>query len=681
MTEQVFTYKYAIGYDAASGADGRIVTLQLLVGDPVSVQTSADSLHSIFTYPILHAAGTYQITDASGSIVRSDNIVSLADSGTPKENFFVYERPTMLGPRVMEYFGQGGVSFRIDNAIDSSDGAGRVSYQQTGTGTDGYPIYKEVGSNNNSSTTEVDPSSAVAWESYLKVAGRLSAEELEALAAGLQLSNIPGEPSRLVKVGNGLPFVELFEVVRDDLAAVRVTLARDDAAIDGEVRLELLRARSRPHQHASPEQELLACVTLAGTQLVRDEPVDLLVEQGSVATGDQLELRITVNLIGATRTIALKISAGHDRMAGHLEARVGADAYRYFGLAGTALYLPLEPAGPIPERILYSPVTQCNLNCVHCISAHTRKSVDRLPEQVKDKMVDWARSGQLKSLNTDYSGDILWADHRYGGEIDHLIFLDIPFQIDTNGVHLNEETIGILCQSKVSNVNISLDAACDATFRSIRRGAPPLAQVLAGIALLVEERRKGKLKFGITLGFSLMQSNLAEWSDFVSLGHRLGVDAINVSLMHAYTAKMEGESVWHDRETYNSLRLEAIKLAKTLDMPMAATPILHNVPEEGHRFCQEPWGSAVLLGNGDVAACCVPGTVMGNIHESTMEEIWHGARYKALRATVNSSRPPSPCSICPMHRRAGNAGSFLQFSSRGDGARVDGPFLIEVPYP
>jgi radical SAM protein with 4Fe4S-binding SPASM domain len=71
----------------------------------------------------------------------------------------------------------------------------------------------------------------------------------------------------------------------------------------------------------------------------------------------------------------------------------------------------------------------------------------------------------------------------------------------------------------------------------------------------------------------------------------------------------------------------------------------------------------VVLGNGDVAACCVPGLVMGNLNENSMEEIWDGPRYRELRATVNSSKPLPSCASCPMFRQVDNPDSYLIHSA------------------
>ena len=83
----------------------------------------------------------------------------------------------------------------------------------------------------------------------------------------------------------------------------------------------------------------------------------------------------------------------------------------------------------------------------------------------------------------------------------------------------------------------------------------------------------------------------------------------------------------------------------------------------GRRLCTVPWTSAVVLGNGDVAACCVPGLVMGNLNEASMQEIWNGKSYQELRATVNSDKPLPTCAACPMFRLTDNPDSYLIHSA------------------
>jgi MoaA/NifB/PqqE/SkfB family radical SAM enzyme len=313
--------------------------------------------------------------------------------------------------------------------------------------------------------------------------------------------------------------------------------------------------------------------------------------------------------------------------------------------------------------VLYSPVTQCNLNCIHCISAHTRASVSRLAEGIKTQMRGWAESGALHIISSDYSGDLLWADSRFGGELDFIFSLKIPFHIDTNGVCLTPEVAALLCRENIASLNISLDAAEEATYKRVRKGAPALAQVVANIEAFMRIRAAERPDCQVSISFTLMRSTLTEWPAFVRLGARLGVDTVISRHLEAFTPEMEADSLWQDQAAYNAARLEIIALAAELGIEVTIPPPFAGVPRAGRRICTVPWTSAVILGNGDVAACCVPGLVMGNLNDATMQEIWNGKRYRELRATVNSASPLPVCAACPMFRHTDNPDSYLIHSA------------------
>ncbi|WP_420138109.1 radical SAM/SPASM domain-containing protein [Sphingomonas sp.] len=408
----------------------------------------------------------------------------------------------------------------------------------------------------------------------------------------------------------------------------------------------------------------IASSHLKAAQILNNDWVDIFLPRGAVDAGDHLALRITAADVTWHQAGTVWTSSIADRVPGHVASYFDGYDLGDFGVSAKLHFAPTVPAQALPHMLLYSPVTQCNLNCIHCISRDTRKSVNRLSPAIKGDIQGWARDGRLLSMNSDYSGDLLWADHRFGGELDFVIGLGIPFQIDTNGAYLTQYAAERLCRSRVTHVNISLDAATDETFRHVRIGAPPLDQVLANVRELLNLRATSGAQFRVMLGITLMASNIDEWLDFIRMTAAIGADGINAAHLHAYTAEMEPQSLWHQPELFNRLRTEAINLAAFLGLMMGVPPPFHGVAERGHRHCAAPWQSAVILGNGDVAACCVPGTVMGNLYEQSMEEIWRGPHYRRLRETINSDAPPSPCSICPMFRRPGNKGSYLQYSAR-----------------
>jgi MoaA/NifB/PqqE/SkfB family radical SAM enzyme len=409
--------------------------------------------------------------------------------------------------------------------------------------------------------------------------------------------------------------------------------------------------------------EELATLTLNCSDLADCEAVDLAVGPALTEPGELLALRMRVRgpRFGPAPTIWL--NEDDSRVPEHVACYVGGVHQGSYGIEATLAYGGLVAATSVPRMILYSPVTQCNLNCIHCISAHTRVKVNKLPLEIKGKIQEWSDAGKLEILSSDYSGDILWADARFGGELDYIFGLGIPFHIDTNGVHLTPEVSERLCRSRMASLNVSLDAARPETFRYVRKGSPPLGEVVENIAGMLRIRAASGAKFPVSISFTLMRSTLAEWPEFVRLGARLGVDVVICRHLEAFTPEMEAESLWHDQAAFNAMRLEIETLGQSLGVLVTIPQPFSGASRAGRKLCSVPWTSAVVLGNGDVAACCVPGTVMGNLNHASMEEIWNGPSYRQLRATVNSGTPSAVCATCPMFRHTDNPDSYLIHSA------------------
>lgn len=68
-----------------------------------------------------------------------------------------------------------------------------------------------------------------------------------------------------------------------------------------------------------------------------------------------------------------------------------------------------------------------------------------------------------------------------------------------------------------------------------------------------------------------------------------------------------------------------------------------------HDLCREPFFGFTVQANGNVVPCNRDWggeAVMGNVHETPVMEIWHGAKYDAFRAQMRSTEKPSLCRSC-----------------------------------
>lgn len=416
------------------------------------------------------------------------------------------------------------------------------------------------------------------------------------------------------------------------------------------------------HEIEGGEDRVLLRATEEGATFVDNEPHDLYFTPQPRSRGRLYLLRIGSAGTDWDDAATVWLDPREERIAGHVACFYGGQHQADYGIVAQTGYSPPTPYRALPAHIVLSPVTQCNLNCVHCISADTRRRVSRLPDEIREQVRAWCRDGLVESLHTDYSGDILWADARFGGELDFVIGLDVPFHVDTSGTHLTRERSARLVGSKMRSLNVSLDAATDATYRRIRRGAPPLASVIENVAAFADVRQRAgaRSRISLSLGFTLMRSNLDELPAFVTLAREVGAEWIACRHVEAYTADMEPESLWLEPDRFNRMRRETLAAAAQAGIAVAIPePFVERPSRPGHRPCLVPWNDAVILGNGDVQVCCLPKTKIGNLHEETLEQIWAGQRYAAFRMAVNSDRAPACCRACAYARRPGNADSYL----------------------
>ena len=69
-------------------------------------------------------------------------------------------------------------------------------------------------------------------------------------------------------------------------------------------------------------------------------------------------------------------------------------------------------------------------------------------------------------------------------------------------------------------------------------------------------------------------------------------------------------------------------------------------------FCQEPWVGTFSVGaDGDVVCCpCYAQVKIGNVNESTVQEIWNSSALLEMRNAFRQGRLPRSCKgqLCPV---------------------------------
>ena len=318
-----------------------------------------------------------------------------------------------------------------------------------------------------------------------------------------------------------------------------------------------------------------------------------------------------------------------------------------------------QPFEAMPQALLFSPVSQCNLNCTHCISRPTRTNLRLASEATWNAVRDVTQGDKFVHLATDYSGDILFDERRYPGTLQRLIALDASFRIDTNATCLDNDIAEMLLASRLHEINFSIDSMDPEVYRRIRRGSLPLEEVLAKVAAFMSRKRSVRPEIHTIVSFVLMRSNAATIKPALAFAREHGIDHVSVVPLLAFTDDMLEEMFVWDEAAYAELHAELQTEATRVGVALAMQPpVEHWRDEDMHAPCEVPWATAAITGNGDVMACCMPGTVIGNLNRQSLDEIWNGPAFATFRSRVNSPNPPPACRNCGMSRVRNNRRAY-----------------------
>jgi radical SAM protein with 4Fe4S-binding SPASM domain len=318
-----------------------------------------------------------------------------------------------------------------------------------------------------------------------------------------------------------------------------------------------------------------------------------------------------------------------------------------------------QPYEPLPQALLFSPVSQCNLNCTHCISRPTREKLRFASARIWDAVEEVTQGEKFVHLATDYSGDILFDERRYPGTLARIIAMDAAFRIDTNATCLDDDIIDLLLASRLHEINFSVDSMDADVYRRIRRGSLPLPEMLAKIAHFMARKAAAGKELHTIISFVLMRSNAATIKPALGFARAHGIDHVSVVPLLAFTEDMVDEIFIWDETAYAALHEELSLEAARLGVALAMQPPVKRWRDDDiHAPCEVPWGTAAITANGDIMACCMPGTVIGNLNEQTLEEVWKGPEFAAFRSRVNTPDPPAPCRNCGMARVHNNRKSY-----------------------
>jgi MoaA/NifB/PqqE/SkfB family radical SAM enzyme len=345
----------------------------------------------------------------------------------------------------------------------------------------------------------------------------------------------------------------------------------------------------------------------------------------------------------------------------------------------------------VPYDIQFSPEHRCNLRCVMCWSTVARNNGitplmdQKLPENTLlrfKKLEPYIPYFQSLALNG--SGEPLLSP-ALPGILEILAGKKAPPITFTSHLQLlNRKRAEMIVKSGVTNVTVSVDAACKETFERIRTPSK-WEKLLRALDLLNTVKRElGSESPQICFAMNCMRQNIEELPGLVDFAHQHGGAWVLATNTIIYDEGMRDQALVDYPELTRAMVLEAKRRAAqygirfingVLDLPEeppalapeasvtdgetaavddAPAPAPQAVPVVAPRSgrsdilkaCQMPWTGLMVESDGNAKVCCYTSPYVGNLNEQTLEEIWNGEPIKALRKSFIDGCPPEGCVNC-----------------------------------
>lgn len=224
----------------------------------------------------------------------------------------------------------------------------------------------------------------------------------------------------------------------------------------------------------------------------------------------------------------------------------------------------------------------------------------------------------------------------------------------TNATLLTPERIALIVE-KFNWVGISIDSPYPEVYRTIRVGGQ-LERVVSNIKKISALKAEKGLGRGdrprIILSSVIMELTYRTIRELVELAYESG--AAQVNYLEPWEGTYEERNIFRDRARtmeYLEYRKEADARARELGIRVqdrTRNTIMYAMPDLKDRLelsgneimgkwpgcCDAPWTELYIWRNGDARICCTSSTILGNINDSSVRELWNSPAAVDVRKRI-----------------------------------------------
>jgi radical SAM protein with 4Fe4S-binding SPASM domain len=171
------------------------------------------------------------------------------------------------------------------------------------------------------------------------------------------------------------------------------------------------------------------------------------------------------------------------------------------------------------------------------------------------------------------------------------------------------------------------------------------------------------------------QENLVELPDLVRLAARLGVPEVYLQRLVFFAQEPEaqfgmavdelalfGKNHAEQEEIISECESLSAQLGIRLSAsgardPRSSLAAARTADDTPWQNCTRPWTTAYVTANGYCLPCCISpfatqdyeSLMMGNLFQTTFDEIWNGEAYRKFRTQFLSPKPHQACASCGVY--------------------------------
>jgi MoaA/NifB/PqqE/SkfB family radical SAM enzyme len=334
----------------------------------------------------------------------------------------------------------------------------------------------------------------------------------------------------------------------------------------------------------------------------------------------------------------------------------------------------------LPLMVAVYTTDRCNLRCMGCDFGRKTGSEISITEEGYQRVFDVfpfldtvGIAGAEMFHNTGDAKGHMQRVCREGEKYPDLRFIGF-----SNGTLLSAEKIDFIVR-KFKWFGVSIDSPIPSVYRTIRIGSN-LNRVIQNIKKLNQLKvEKGLERYDspeIIVSSVIFERTYRSVMGMVDLAYEVG--AAGVHFQEPWEGTYVNENIFSNHTKmieYLSMRKEAVTKANDLGIfiiDRTINTILRNMPDlKDHleipenlivgkwpNCCNAPWSELYISGNGDVQVCCASNTILGNINEQSISQIWNSSEAIALRWRILKGDYVRDCKprcnkgyFLPLHKR------------------------------